>query len=51
MFEVSNRAGVAGNFQWGLDAGDHQYWSPYRDLPEYWNYGDRDGDDSELEVS
>lgn len=50
MFEVSEHAGVAGNYQWGLDAGDHQNWDPYANLPEHWNHGDRTGGDSELEV-
>ncbi|TFK32445.1 hypothetical protein BDQ12DRAFT_773402 [Crucibulum laeve] len=49
MFEVSVRAGVAGNYQWGLDAGQHQDWNPYCDLPEHWNHGDREGSDGELE--
>lgn len=51
MFEDSARAGVAGNWQWGLDAGDHHYWNPYEGRPEYLRPGDRDGSESELEVS
>ncbi|KDR64844.1 hypothetical protein GALMADRAFT_149245 [Galerina marginata CBS 339.88] len=50
MFEVSARASVAGNYQWGLDAGQHQFWDPYVDLPERWNHRDREGDDEELEL-
>ncbi|KAF9537149.1 hypothetical protein CPC08DRAFT_617578, partial [Agrocybe pediades] len=39
MFENSPRAGIAGNRQWGLDAGDHEHgWNPYLDLPEEWVY-------------
>ncbi|KAF9562489.1 hypothetical protein CPC08DRAFT_609038, partial [Agrocybe pediades] len=41
MFENSKLAGIAGNYQWGLDAGDHQDgWNPYAGLPEYFNHGD-----------
>ena len=41
MFEISERAGIAGNHQWGLslDAGDHQYWYPYE---ECWHTGERE---------
>ncbi|KAF9523701.1 hypothetical protein CPB83DRAFT_748813, partial [Crepidotus variabilis] len=36
MFEMSKQAGVAGNRQWGLDAGSHQDdWNPYDGLPEH----------------
>ncbi|KAF9455269.1 hypothetical protein BDZ94DRAFT_1149587, partial [Collybia nuda] len=50
MFERSAQAGIAGHFQWGLDAGDHQdCWNPYSDTPEHWNHGDREGSDGELE--
>ncbi len=42
MFEVSERAGSAGNHQWGLDAGDHQYWYPYE---ECWHTGEREEDE------
>uniref|UniRef100_A0A8H8CPT3 Uncharacterized protein n=1 Tax=Psilocybe cubensis TaxID=181762 RepID=A0A8H8CPT3_PSICU len=50
IFEVSARAGVAGHCQWGLDVGPHQDgWNPYGGLPDYFNFGDREGDDSELE--
>ena len=52
MFEESERAGIAGHRQWGLDAGDHQDgWDPYLGTPEHWNYEDRAGSDSELQVS
>ncbi|GLB45355.1 hypothetical protein LshimejAT787_2200180 [Lyophyllum shimeji] len=48
--EVSLRAGIAGHYQWGLDAGDHQDdWDPYAGIPEHWNHNDRDGSDTELE--
>ena len=39
-FEVSNRAGIAGYCQWGLDFGDHQNWWPYANLPQRWNHED-----------
>ena len=48
MFEVSERAGIAGNHQWGLDAGDHQYWNPY---DGYWHTGEREEDEEETRVS
>ena len=48
MFEVSERAGSAGNHQWGLDAGDHQYWYPY---DAYWHTGEREEDEEETKVS
>ncbi|KAF5384204.1 hypothetical protein D9615_003104 [Tricholomella constricta] len=51
MFERSMRAGIAGHYQWGLDAGDHQNdWDPYRGTPDHWNLGDRDGSEGEMEV-
>ncbi|KAF8956009.1 hypothetical protein BDZ97DRAFT_1764147 [Flammula alnicola] len=51
MFERSSKAGIAGNCQWGLDAGDHQEcWDPYQGIPSYWNYGDRSESEGELEV-
>jgi len=41
MFERSALAGKAGNFQWGLDAGDHQEaWNPYLGT-EHWSYNDQ----------
>ncbi|KAF8956267.1 hypothetical protein BDZ97DRAFT_1763938 [Flammula alnicola] len=50
MFERSSKAGMAGNCQWGLDAGDHQEcWDPYQGIPSYWNYGDRSESEGELE--
>ena len=43
MFERSALAGIAGNYQWGLDAGDHQEgWNPLAGTPEHWNHDDRD---------
>ena len=52
MFERSKRAGVAGHFQWGLDAGTHQDgWDPYNTLPTEWDHGDWDGSETELKVS
>jgi hypothetical protein len=51
MFEDSAKAGIAGNQQWGLDAGSHQcQWYPYEGLPAHWNYGDRPYSETELEV-
>ena len=44
MFEVSFRAGMAGNYQWGLDSGQ------YSNSPAVWKVGDYVGDDEELEV-
>ncbi|KAG6893479.1 hypothetical protein C0992_009816, partial [Termitomyces sp. T32_za158] len=51
MFERGSlRAGVAGHYQWGLDAGDHQgNWDPYAGTPSEWNRGDREGSESELD--
>ncbi|RPD52542.1 hypothetical protein L227DRAFT_468077, partial [Lentinus tigrinus ALCF2SS1-6] len=53
MFERSAAAGIAGWYQWGLDAGDHQDgWDPYNEIPDSWNLGDFYPDDPEelLEV-
>jgi hypothetical protein len=51
MFEKSSFAGVAGNYQWGLDAGDHQDgWNPYAGIPDHWNHRDRESDEDEYEV-
>lgn len=52
MFERSNRAGLAGNCQWGLDAGDHQQHTIYAGVPHSWHStsGERYGDDAELTV-
>ncbi|KAJ6488272.1 hypothetical protein C8R47DRAFT_1276929, partial [Mycena vitilis] len=37
MFETSDTAGVAGDWQWGLDVGYHQdRWVPYTGLPAFW---------------
>jgi hypothetical protein len=49
MFEVSQAARVAGHYQWGLDAGDHQDWDPYTGMQDL-NCGDRLGSDAELVV-
>ncbi|CAA7263522.1 unnamed protein product [Cyclocybe aegerita] len=49
-WERSERAGVAGHYQWGLDSGDHQGgWDPYQGLPYHWNRGDRDGSEDEMQ--
>ena len=53
MFERSAEAGIAGNKQWGLDAGDHQqHWDPYVALPDDWDHRDRcqDNDPKEFLV-
>ena len=51
IFERSALAGVAGNYQWGLDAGDHQEgWNPYDGTPFEWNHEDRDSSEGEHEV-
>jgi len=48
MFERSSLAGIAGNYQWGLDAGDHQDgWLPYAGTPEHWNHDDRESEDDD----
>ncbi|KAG5640028.1 hypothetical protein DXG03_001635 [Asterophora parasitica] len=40
-FKDSVHAGIAGNQQWGLDAGSHQNsWNPYGGLPYNWKKGD-----------
>ncbi|KAF9468215.1 hypothetical protein BDZ94DRAFT_1184677 [Collybia nuda] len=50
MFENSRTAGIAGNQQWGLDAGLHQgKWNPYGGLPGHWNHNDRSESESELQ--
>ena len=47
----SERAGKAGNRQWGLDVGDHQDgWDVYAGLPEHWNHGDGADSEGETEV-
>ena len=51
MFETSIRAGQAGHYQWGLDAGPHQNdWIPYDNRPAHWNHNDRDASGSESEL-
>ncbi|KAF8891098.1 hypothetical protein CPB84DRAFT_1939271 [Gymnopilus junonius] len=51
MFEVSTRAGKAGFFQWGLDAGHHQDgWDVYANLPPQFNRANYKGNDEDLEV-
>ncbi|KZP27480.1 hypothetical protein FIBSPDRAFT_730615 [Athelia psychrophila] len=38
LFENSAAAGLAGNQQWGLDAGPHQHnWDPYVHFPSVGN--------------
>jgi hypothetical protein len=33
---------ATGEYQWGLDAGDHQdAWNPYNGLPCHWIHADR----------
>jgi hypothetical protein len=50
MFERSVLAGIAGNYQWGLDAGDHQgNWNPYGGS-EHLHIDDRESDEDEHEV-
>ena len=42
MFERSKAAGIAGEYQWGLDAGDHQdAWNLYDGLLSHWVYAER----------
>ncbi|KAL1715944.1 hypothetical protein EV715DRAFT_293655 [Schizophyllum commune] len=37
ILESSEEAGRAGNWQWGLDVGEHQHgWHPYEDLSARW---------------
>ena len=51
MFESSSLAGIAGNYQWGLDAGEHQAgWNPYAGTPEHWNHNDRESSEDEHKV-
>ncbi|KAF5323682.1 hypothetical protein D9619_012867 [Psilocybe cf. subviscida] len=48
MFEYSAESGVAGNWQWGLNAGSHQDgWVPYLNIPEAWRPGDRQSEEEE----
>ena len=52
MFERSQAAGIAGEYQWGLDVGDHQEaWNPYDGLPAHWNHADRLESNDEKNVS
>ena len=53
MFERSQAAGLAGEYQWGLDAGDHQdAWNPYAGLPAHWEHAERlEIDDDDKRVS
>ena len=44
MFEVSFRAGMAGNYKWGLDSRHHDDWNPYSHLPAEWKVGDYVGE-------
>ncbi|KAG5643271.1 hypothetical protein DXG03_001238, partial [Asterophora parasitica] len=49
--EDSAHAGIAGNQQWGRDAGSHQDgWNPYGGLPYDWKKGDREGSEGELQL-
>ena len=50
MFGVSCRAGIAGNYQWGLDPRYHDNWNLYANLPTQWKVGDYAGGEEELEV-
>lgn len=51
MFENTDRTGVSGNFQWGLDAGHHQGgWDPSFGVESSWGGKKREGSDSEREV-
>ncbi|KAG1853927.1 hypothetical protein DFJ58DRAFT_660657, partial [Suillus subalutaceus] len=41
----------AGNYQWNLDAGNHQHgWDPYTGLPSHWNHEDRNERDPDYEL-
>ncbi|KAJ7705174.1 hypothetical protein B0H16DRAFT_1295048 [Mycena metata] len=53
MFESSDDAGLAGDEQWGLDAGHHQdRWVPYKGLPAAWSsYRSGFEDNAKYEVS
>ena len=51
MFERTERTGVSGNWQWGLDAGHHQDgWDPTFGVPVTWDDTKREGSESEREV-
>ena len=49
MFEVLERAGIAGHYQWGLDAGNHQDWDLYASMQNV-NFENHEGSEAELEV-
>ena len=52
MFERTDRTGLSGNWQWGLDAGHHQDgWDPSFGVLNSWEGKTREGSDTELEVS
>ena len=53
LFECSAHAGLAGFYQWGLDAGDHQArWNPYNEVPSGWDLHNYDWDyDEECKVN
>lgn len=51
MFDKSERAGIAGNDQWGLDAGPHeQCWEPSSSGPSVTQNKKREGDDDDIEL-
>jgi len=51
MFERTERTGISGNWQWGLDVGHHQDgWDPSFGVPENWDEKKRMGSESEREV-
>lgn len=48
LFERSSESGIAGFYQWGLDAGCHQErWDPWAGLPTDWYVGDLEVDEEE----
>ena len=51
MFEKTDRTGISGNCQWGLDVGHHQGgWDPSFGVPASWDGKERVGSESEREV-
>ena len=51
MFERTDRTGISGNGQWGLDAGHHQGgWDPSFGVPASWDGKEQVGSESEREV-
>jgi hypothetical protein len=51
LFERTERTGVSGNRQWGLDVGHHQDgWDPTFGVPKTWDEKNREGSESECEV-